>query len=111
QATYQSTRGLGKDFAPDLPALNTEGSVDSVLGSGAKSGYAFATAGTASTATTPSYFDTLSNPQSSGTFGTGNRAFYSNETFVIYQNSTGTALTAPAFPTRTLASSVAIPLQ
>ncbi|MFL6212319.1 MAG: prepilin-type N-terminal cleavage/methylation domain-containing protein, partial [Blastocatellia bacterium] len=52
QATYQSTRGLGKDFAPDLPALNTEGSVDSVLGSGAKSGYAFATAGTASTATT-----------------------------------------------------------
>ncbi|MFL6215103.1 MAG: prepilin-type N-terminal cleavage/methylation domain-containing protein [Blastocatellia bacterium] len=111
QATYQSTRGLGKDFAPDLPALNTEGSVDSVLGSGAKSGYAFATAGTASTATTPSYFDSTARPQSSGTFGTGNRAFYSNETFVIYQNSTGTAITAPTFPTRTLASSVAIPLQ
>src|SRR5438067_5622941 len=34
QATFQSTRGLGKDFAVDLPALNTEGSVDSVLGSG-----------------------------------------------------------------------------
>src|SRR5689334_615686 len=33
QATYQSTKGFGKDFANNLTALNTEGSVDSVLGS------------------------------------------------------------------------------
>ena len=45
QATYQSTRGLGKNFAADLTTLNTEGSVDSVLGSGTKSGYKFSTVG------------------------------------------------------------------
>jgi prepilin-type N-terminal cleavage/methylation domain-containing protein len=99
QATFQSTKGLGKDFAANLAALNTEGSVDSVLGSGTKSGYSFTAAGTASTATTPSYFDTNAAPLSTGTFGTGNRFFYSNETFVIYQD-TAAAIAAPAFPTR-----------
>src|ERR1041385_1950268 len=75
QATYQSTKGLGKDFAVDLAALNTEGSVDSVLGSGSKSGYSFTSVGTASTTTAPSYFNTNGDPLSSGTFGTGNRNF------------------------------------
>ena len=97
QATYQSTKGLGKDFATALSVLNTEGSVDSVLGSGAKSGYTFRSTGVASTATVPSYFDTNCDPQSTGTFGTGNRFFYSNETFVIYQDTAGSigAATAP----------------
>jgi type IV pilus assembly protein PilA len=98
QATYQSTKGFGKDFATDLPALNTEGSVDATLGSGTKSGYTFVTAGTASAAANPSYFNTTSAPQSSGTFGSGNRWFYSNETYVIYQHTA--AIAAPAFPTR-----------
>src|SRR5438067_7026139 len=49
QATFQSTRGLGKDFATNLAALNTEGSVDSVLGSGSKSGFSFLATGTVST--------------------------------------------------------------
>ena len=99
QATYQSTKGLGKDFATNLTTLNTEGSVDSVLGSGSKSGYAFTTAGTLSTSTTPSYFDSTAAPLSSGTFGTGNRWFYSNETFVIFQSASG-AITVPTFTVR-----------
>jgi prepilin-type N-terminal cleavage/methylation domain-containing protein len=107
QATYQSTKGFGKDFATALSTLNSEGSVDSVLGSGSKSGYSFVTVGVLSTATVPSYFDTTSSPLSSGTFGTGNRFFYSNETFVIFQDSTGIA--TPAFSTRVPTNGV--PLQ
>ena len=99
QATYQSTRGLGKNFARDLTTLNTEGSVDSVLGSGTKSGYQFTTAGTDATSTDPSYFNTQADPLSTGTFGTGNRNFYSNETYVIYQDTAGT-IGSPTFPTR-----------
>src|SRR2546421_10942846 len=84
QATYQSTSGGGKNFALTLTILNTDGQVDSALSSGVKSGYNFTCTGVASTSVLPSYFDTQSNPQSSGTFGTGNRMFASNETFVIY---------------------------
>jgi type IV pilus assembly protein PilA len=97
-ATYQSTRGLGKDFANDLGVLATEGSVDTVLGSGAKSGYTFRTTGHASTTTVPSYFDTNGDPQSTGTFGTGNRNFYSNETYVIWQDTAGTIAAGSAPP-------------
>lgn len=99
QATYQSTRGLGKNFAADLPALNSEGSVDSVLGGGAKSGFSFGTTGVNATSTVPSYFDTGAAPLSTGTFGTGNRYFYSNETYVIYQDPSA-AIAVPAFPAR-----------
>jgi len=97
-ATYQSTRGLGKDFAASLGTLATEGSVDSVLGSGAKSGYTFRTTGVAPTTTVPSYFDTNGDPQSTGTFGTGNRNFYSNETYVIWQDTAGSIGAASAPP-------------
>ena len=105
QATYQSTRGLGKDFAGTLTDLNTEGSVDPVLGGGSKSGYSFASVGTASTSTVPSYFNTNGSPLSSGTFGTGNREFYSNETYVIYQQpAAGAAIASPTLPARVPAS-------
>jgi hypothetical protein len=77
---------LGKNFATALQDLNTEGSVDSTLGGGQKSGFSFASTGAASTSTTPSTFFSKADPLSTGTFGTGNRHFYSNETFVIYQN-------------------------
>ena len=110
QATYQSTRGLGKDFALTLSVLASEGSVDSVLGSGAKSGYTFTSVGVASTTTVPSYFDTNANPQSTGTFGTGNRYFYSNETFVIWQ-STSAAIAAAAAPPGSRVPSAGIALQ
>src|SRR5262245_48674513 len=91
QATYQSTRGKGKDFCADLTTLAGDNAIDSALGTGAKSGYNFVCTGVAAvTGGLPSYFDTISKPQSSGTFGTGNRAFYSNETYVIYQDGDGT---------------------
>jgi type IV pilus assembly protein PilA len=110
QATYQSTRGLGKNFALTLAALNSEGSVDEVLGGGAKSGYSFATVGHDATSTVPSYFDTNASPLSTGTFGTGNRHFYSNETYVIYQDP-GAAITAPTFPARRPTATTATALE
>ncbi|HJQ25534.1 MAG TPA: hypothetical protein VKA60_16560, partial [Blastocatellia bacterium] len=97
-------------FALTLSVLASEGSVDSVLGSGAKSGYTFASVGAASTTTVPSYFDTNANPQSTGTFGTGNRYFYSNETFVIWQ-ATDAAITAAAAPPGSRVPSSGIALQ
>ncbi len=98
QATYQSTRGKGKDFAVSLAILAGDNAIDSALGSGAKSGFTFVSTGVASTsAGAPSYFDTTAAPQSTGNFGTGNRWFYSNETYVLYQSSTS-AVTVPAGP-------------
>jgi len=85
QATYQSTKGLNKDFATGLSDLSTAGFVDPALGSGAKSGFTFATVGTASTTTTPSTFVTNALPLSTGNFGTGNRSFGAVENYVIYQ--------------------------
>ncbi|HWP45119.1 MAG TPA: prepilin-type N-terminal cleavage/methylation domain-containing protein [Blastocatellia bacterium] len=90
QATYQSTAGKGKHFAVSLAVLNTDGHIDSALSSGAKSGFNFACTGVAATATVQSYFDTTARPQSTGTFGTGNRSFSSNETYVVYQVDGGT---------------------
>ena len=83
QATYQSTTGRGVDFSVDLPGLAGTGSVDSVLGLGAKSGFSFTSA--ADNGVNPRIFETLAWPQAVGTFGTGNRSFYSNESYVIYQ--------------------------
>jgi type IV pilus assembly protein PilA len=98
QATYQSTRGKGKDFAADLAALQADGAIDSALGGGTKSGFTFTCVGTASTTGgAPSFFDTSAAPQSTGNFGTGNRWFYSNETYVVYQSSTS-AVTVPVGP-------------
>jgi type IV pilus assembly protein PilA len=84
QATFQSTTGGGKNFATGLAVMSADGAVDAALASGIKSGYAFTCTGVVSSSTAPSIFDTQAAPQSSGTFGTGNRWFYSNETFVLY---------------------------
>jgi len=111
QATYQSTRGGGRNYAANLAALSTDGSVDNVLGSGSKSGYNFATTGTAATSVLPSYFNTTSTPQSSGTFGTGNRNFYSNESYVIYWSDASAGQAAPsatAPPNRVVSGGTAI---
>jgi len=96
QATYQSTRGRGRDFALTLAVLGTDNAVDSTLGLSTlagpgKSGFNFESVGVAATASLPSYFDTKAQPQSTGTFGTGNRSFASNETYVIYQIDGGAA--------------------
>jgi type IV pilus assembly protein PilA len=85
QATYQSTRGKGKDFCLTLALLGTDNAIDATLGGGDKSGFHFTSVAVAAVTGVPSYFDTLADPQSTGTFGTGNRGFSSNETYVIYQ--------------------------
>lgn len=95
QATYQSTKGGGKEFAATLADLESDGSVDAQLGSGSKSGFSFASVGVASAPNVPATFNTNANPLSSGVFGTGNRCFYSNETFVIYQDTTPTPIANP----------------
>ena len=110
QATYQSTTGQGRDFATNLAALQTDGQVDSALGGGQKSGFNFGCTGVAAVAgSTPSYFDTTAQPQSTGTFGSGNRSFGSNETYVLYGQAGGTAPSA-TYPNRVPAAPAA-PLQ
>lgn len=85
QATYQSTRGRGRHFAPSLADLAMDGMVDAALGSGRKNGFIFISTGYSAIYDSPSTFETVGVPDSTGVFGTGNRSFYSNETFVIYQ--------------------------
>jgi type IV pilus assembly protein PilA len=89
QATFQSTKGKGKDFCASLALLGADDAVDVTLAAGAKSGYNYVSIGVPAAAPDPSYFDTVSYPQKTGTFGTGNRAFYSNETYVLYGDSDG----------------------
>ena len=98
QATFQSTMGKGKDFCASLALLQADGGVDNTLGGGLKSGFNFTSVGVpATSAGVPSYFDTNADPQTTGAFGTGNRHFYSNESFVIYQDATA-AIAKFAFP-------------
>jgi type IV pilus assembly protein PilA len=107
QATYQSTAGAGRNFAATLAALSGDGQIDTAISTGSKSGYNFTCVGVpAVPGTSASYFDTTAAPQSSGTFGTGNRWFYSNETFVLFGHSA--AIAVAAYPTRIPA--VGVPL-
>jgi prepilin-type N-terminal cleavage/methylation domain-containing protein len=98
EATYQATKGAG-EFA-DLAGLQAQGMIDSVLGSGQKSGYAFVATPTASapTATPPTpatYITTASVLNATGLTATGTRNFISNESGVIeYGAASTTALTA-----------------
>jgi prepilin-type N-terminal cleavage/methylation domain-containing protein len=103
QATYQSTTGKGKNFAftTSLTELQTEGHIDTALGSGVKSGYTFTCDAVAATATTASFFDTSATPQTDGLFGTGRRAFYSNETYVIYASDQDQPAPTATYPVRT----------
>jgi len=74
QITYSATQGNGA-YAPDLATLQGVGLIDAALGSGAKDGYNFATAGTGTT------FTVTASPQTPGT--TGNRSFFADQTAVI----------------------------
>ncbi len=95
QATYQSSSATG-DFG-NAANLVAAGLIDTVLGSGTKSGYQFTITPLAKTATAPARFDHSSIPVStSGIGATGYRGFYSNESGVIYANATGAAPTADA---------------
>jgi type IV pilus assembly protein PilA len=111
QATYQSTRGRGKDFATGFADLMTDKAIDTALGSGNKSGFHFEEVGVYATAAgVPSYFDTTASPQQVGNFGTGNRSFYSNETFVVYQQDGQVAGAWAVYPNRQPAAP-AVPIE
>lgn len=82
QVLYSLTKGRGK-FS-DLAGLGAQGIIDSTIASGTKGGYLFTSTPVGSEGM-PSMFDTTSKPASAGTFGTGNRSFYSNENSVVYE--------------------------
>jgi len=96
EMTYQATTGAG--VYGDLAALQTAGIVDSVLGSGAKSGYNYTVAPIAPTATSPAFFDATALPQTPppGISATGTRSFYIGEVGVLYYGDPSTAPAADA---------------
>jgi len=112
EATYQATAGAGQYGS--LADLATVGLVDSVVsaatigGGTAKSGYLYSAARVG--ATSIPTFDgksqaavhTTGNPVT----GTGSRAFYVNESGVMYFNTTATAPTCTATDARTVTGTV-----
>ncbi|MEQ1604645.1 MAG: prepilin-type N-terminal cleavage/methylation domain-containing protein [Pyrinomonadaceae bacterium] len=95
QMTYASTYGSG-GFAT-LAALNTNGLIDSGLGSGlnTKSGYVFASSNLPATATTPATFFVGGTPQSpTGLTATGTRDFCIETDGVIHYRTATSALAA-----------------
>ncbi|MFY9610816.1 MAG: prepilin-type N-terminal cleavage/methylation domain-containing protein [Blastocatellia bacterium] len=83
QVLYSITKGRGK-FA-DLATLGSMSYVDATMASGTKGGYIYTTT-PINAEGMPAMFDTTAHPSSVGTFGTGNRSYYSNETMVVYDN-------------------------
>jgi len=71
----------------DLHTLKQFGAIDAVLAEGHRGGYLFAVEPSVNGSL--SMFDITARPESAGTFGTGNRSFYCNETLVIYQRDGG----------------------
>ena len=80
--TYSATVGSGS-YATDLATLETAKLIDSVLGSGTKDGYAFASSGGTN------LFTITGAPLTAGT--TGTRYFFSDESGVIRYNTGGVA--------------------
>jgi len=83
--TYSATVGSGS-YAANLTTLQTAKLIDSVLGSGTKDGYAFASTGGAVA------FTVTAAPTVPGS--TGTRYFFSNESGVIRYNTGGAATSA-----------------
>jgi type IV pilus assembly protein PilA len=90
QLQYSVTKGRGK-FA-NLATLGTEALVDSVMATGTKGGYIFATEPISSG--TVAMYDTTAKPSATGTFGIGNRSFYSNESNTVFDADGGEPPTA-----------------
>ena len=96
QFTHSSTYGAG-NYAADLPALATNGLIDSVLGSasGVKSGYTFTSTAAASGAGTPAVFCALGVPvTATGLTATGTRSFGIATDGVLLTGSTACAVGA-----------------
>ncbi len=86
--TFSATSGSGS-YATDLAALQTASLIDSVLGSGTKDGYTFASSGGANA------FTVTADPLLAGS--TGTRYFFSDESGVI-RYSTGASATNSSSP-------------
>ncbi|HWN98669.1 MAG TPA: prepilin-type N-terminal cleavage/methylation domain-containing protein [Blastocatellia bacterium] len=82
QVLYSITKGHGK-FA-DMATLGSMAYVDSTMATGNKGGYVYVTT-PINAEGMPSMFDTTAHPSAVGTFGTGNRSYYSNETMVVFE--------------------------
>ena len=99
EATYQATTGAGAYGS--LADLGTAGLVDAVVAGAtaaatAKSGYVFAATAPIAGSPVPA-FDASSIPATfGGIAATGTRSFYTNESGVMYFNSTAAAPTAVA---------------
>ena len=95
EATYQATTGAGQYGS--LANMNTAGMIDSVVAASTvtpKSGYGF-TALRVGTGTP--FFDATAVPSSfTGVGAPGTRSFFTNESGVMYFNSTATAPTCDA---------------
>ena len=105
EATYQAPAGAG-DYGT-LTELNDAGLVDSVVENSAttaKSGYEFAAADVAApdfpafNASAEPAVHTTGNPVT----GTGSRSFYTNESGIMYYNTTATAPACTADNARTV---------
>jgi len=80
--TFSATVGAGQ-YAASLTALQGASLIDSVLGSGTKDGYSFASSGGANA------FTITAAPLTAGS--TGTRYFFSDESGVIRYNTGGSA--------------------
>jgi prepilin-type N-terminal cleavage/methylation domain-containing protein len=92
EATYQATAGNG--LFGTLANLQGQNLVDSVLGSGTKSGYSFAATPTAASVTPVQYYATAVPVTTAGVGQTGTRRFGISEDGVLHGDSV--ALTAYA---------------
>src|SRR5262249_19714635 len=81
QALYSVTTGRGRygDFA----ALADSNCIERSLATGEYAGYVFTTTPVNIIGIRP-MFDTTARPLTTGRFGTGNRSFASNETYLVY---------------------------
>lgn len=73
----------GRGYA-DLNTLIEAGFISGNLASGEKAGYVFSSEPVHAKGMPP-MFDTTASPISTGTFGTGNKSYYLNETFILYE--------------------------
>jgi len=93
--TYASTYGRGypttlAQLGPSvIPSATNADLLDSVLASGAKSGYTFSYSAGPAVGGVVNSFAITADPSTRGT--TGQRSFYADQTFVIRFNSTTTA--------------------
>ena len=82
QATYQATTGSGA-FAADISALRNVNIIDSVLGSGTKSGYSFAIVGQSGTGSAAVFGAKCIPVTTAGVSQTGTRRFGITEAGVM----------------------------